>query len=234
MASVGAYAWKISAAVRIPAVSIERGPGPVSRMKRLASVERFSFSTTSPLWVFRSSSRYVLDANPRSKVNWVPLKEKDHKAILAVIMTPQKRIFGKQMQPQMASAIIDQPKDSAEPSRPESVGKGEAPSEDEMVEKVDDFGDAEMVSSEEEPAPHLKSHQWRAWSPSRVRAYFTCNPHGVTEGRQTCLACGVSRMLTRKWYLSKKTGRPAGSWCKTCKIKRHMERRERRRSQDVD
>jgi hypothetical protein len=43
MASVGAYAWKISAAVRIPAVSIERGPGPVSRMKRLASVERFSF-----------------------------------------------------------------------------------------------------------------------------------------------------------------------------------------------
>ena len=147
------------------------------------------------------------------QVNWVRLSDKDHRVVRALFYKPQKRMVGKQPQPQVAERHhVEQP-------------------QREMVERQHLPGNEIAESSEEVRAVKRGPYRWSSWSPSKVRSYFKRNPGGTRDPCQTCLGCGVSRLLPGRWYMSQKSGRPAGSYCKACKIKRQM---EKQRPVDVD
>ena len=163
----------------------------------------------------------------------------EQQAILAVVLTPQKRVRGKQMQGEMANTVmgvkrrhVAVPEKKEHPIGPEMVEQAEDGGE--MVKNEEEASDTEMVEGDKELLPgkaRSGAYRWRQWTPCRVRSFFKRNPRGDTKGCEACRVCGVSRLLESHWYLSKKTNKPAGSWCKTCKVKRQL---ELRRSQDVD
>ena len=134
------------------------------------------------------------------------LSDKDHRVVRALFYKPEKRMVGKQPQPELAER--------------NHVEQQQFPG-NEM---------AESASSEAKPVKR-GPYRWSSWSPSKVRSYFKRNPGGTREPCQACLGCGVSRLLPGRWYMSQKSGRPAGSYCKACKIKRQM---GKQRPVDVD
>eukprot|EP00435_Cladocopium_sp_Y103_P005307 s3772_g1.t1 len=192
------------------------GQGVVGGWMRPTMLHK-SALTIRPVWADK-----IWQGVKTMEVNWVVLSEEKQHEILMAIRRPTKRFRVKKPQGAITAKrprvdLLDE-----EPAR--------MPMPEDMVEEKQEDG-GEMVEKEEEGKARSRGYRWREWSPRRVRSFFKRNPNGETEGCEACRACGVSRSKTCSWYLSKKTGLPAGSWCKTCKIKRQM---QRRLPQDVD
>ena len=163
-----------------------------------------------------------------SQVTWVPLNEMEQKAILAVVLTPQKRVCGKQMQPEMANAVT-----KVNDMQPEVPDREEHPREPEMAEKQEDGGemvekeeeagdtemaeDIEMMESDKELVPGKacsRGYRWREWSSCRARSFFKRNPRGdIKETINLQEAC-VRLVRSRKcWRNASPRIRSIGSVC---------------------
>ena len=94
------------------------------------------------------------DNDKQVQVNWVRLSDKDHKVVRALFYKPQKRMVGKQPQPEVAERHhVEQP-------------------QREMVERQLPGNEIAESSEDEVKAVKRGPYRWSSWSPSKVRSYF--------------------------------------------------------------